>query len=389
MSKIKLFKASPFYSDVFSSIPAEDNYSNISYDSLYKRNMDTLFGWADFWKIHLEDTGKFEVREVISNNMLLQKIWAKEHKVPFSRRSWCEDILEAQLMEFQPDIFFAHDYSNISSIFLKKIKKKIPSIKLVLGWDGLCYKDLKFYESYDVLLTPVKSVSEFYNEAGKKAYFFPFGFETSILEKIEINENKKHILTFSGSLINRNNFHKTRIDLLGELVKRTSINVRAASFPTKKQVLKWHPFLAPKQILRLLSARYTERDNYWHIGKLNLGPVYGKDMYQELYDSRLLLNSHIDVAQNSAANIRLFEATGLGTCLITDYKDNISDFFMPDQEVVTYKSVPECIDKIEYLIDNPHIADKIGKAGQEKTLGKYSLENRIKSFSEILVNLIG
>lgn len=62
---------------------------------------------------------------------------------------------------------------------------------------------------------------------------------------------------------------------------------------------------------------------------------------------------------------------------------------MPDQEVVTYKSVPECIDKIEYLIDNPHIADKIGKAGQEKTLGKYSLENRIKSFSEILVNLIG
>ncbi|MFC7702433.1 hypothetical protein ACFQX9_37905 [Bradyrhizobium sp. GCM10028915] len=49
--------------------------------------------------------------------------------------------------------------------------------------------------------------------------------------------------------------------------------------------------------------------------------VWGVEIYQALRSSRITLNSHIDMASREAGNGRLFEATGVGTFLLTDYKD--------------------------------------------------------------------
>ena len=43
--------------------------------------------------------------------------------------------------------------------------------------------------------------------------------------------------------------------------------------------------------------------------------------------------------------MRLFEATGSGACLVTDWKENLGELFEPDVEVVTYRSVAECVKK--------------------------------------------
>ena len=53
------------------------------------------------------------------------------------------------------------------------------------------------------------------------------------------------------------------------------------------------------------------------------GEVWGADMYQALRRSSITLNSHIDMAGREAGNMRLFEATGVGAFLLTDFKDNL------------------------------------------------------------------
>jgi spore maturation protein CgeB len=63
------------------------------------------------------------------------------------------------------------------------------------------------------------------------------------------------------------------------------------------------------------------------------GEVWGADMYQVLRRSRITLNSHIDLAGREAGNMRLFEATGVGAFLLTDFKDNLDTLFAPDREV--------------------------------------------------------
>src|SRR5205823_6223469 len=58
--------------------------------------------------------------------------------------------------------------------------------------------------------------------------------------------------------------------------------------------------------------------------------VFGIDMYRMLRDSAVSLNTHIDVTGPEAANCRLFEATGAGSCLLTDWKPNLDELFRID-----------------------------------------------------------
>ena len=68
-------------------------------------------------------------------------------------------------------------------------------------------------------------------------------------------------------------------------------------------------------------------------------PVAGIDMYTLLHQSRLTFNKHTDQAGNCVGNMRMFEATGVGTCLLTDTGNNLPDLFEEDREVVTYRTI--------------------------------------------------
>ena len=99
-------------------------------------------------------------------------------------------------------------------------------------------------------------------------------------------------------------------------------------------------------------------------------------MFQLVSKSKICFNIHGEIAKKCAGNIRLFEATGMGTCLVTDWRENMSDLFDIDREVVTYKLIGECIDKVKWLLNNPNEAEKISKAGQARTLKDHTVENR-------------
>jgi len=86
--------------------------------------------------------------------------------------------------------------------------------------------------------------------------------------------------------------------------------------------------------------------------------------------------------------MRIFEATGLGCCLLTDYKSNIHSMFEEDKEVITYKTNKEAISKANQLLQNPNIAKEIGLAGQKKTISKFTTEKQINHLYFHLSNLL-
>ena len=46
-------------------------------------------------------------------------------------------------------------------------------------------------------------------------------------------------------------------------------------------------------------------------------------------------------------------------------------------EIVTFKSVDECLDKAKYLLENETERDKIAAAGQKKTLENFTLQKGV------------
>ena len=98
----------------------------------------------------------------------------------------------------------------------------------------------------------------------------------------------------------------------------------------------------------------------------------------------VVLNVHGEISKNEMANMRVFEATGGGACLLTDAKENIGDFFQEGKEVLVYKDIDDCIKQIKWINDNPEEVKKIGLAGQQRTLNEHTYFDR----SEIIIKAI-
>jgi spore maturation protein CgeB len=107
-------------------------------------------------------------------------------------------------------------------------------------------------------------------------------------------------------------------------------------------------------------------------------------MYQVLKQSRIAINYHLDLSESYANNMRLFEATGVGTLLITDSKTNLHMMFEVGKEIVAYENLEDCIALIKYYSEHSDERDQIAKAGQERTLGEHTYLNRMREVEPIL-----
>ena len=113
------------------------------------------------------------------------------------------------------------------------------------------------------------------------------------------------------------------------------------------------------------------------------------DMYRALARSRITLNRHINVAENNANNMRLYEATGVGAMLLTDRKDNLHELFELGREVVAYSSKEEAGELVRHYLDHPDEAAQIAQAGQARTLREHTYAQRMQELVPILKRHLG
>jgi spore maturation protein CgeB len=224
------------------------------------------------------------------------------------------------------------------------------------------------------------------------------GFDNELLSKIDKKEDPYlDNLIFSGSLITGGSNHNARINLIESLLRE---RIDLALYVTLESNYR----IKAKQLIYMLSnflkklkmQRITERVPIFEYGltpvknysdtllKSNHNPLYGIDMYNLFNNSKIVLNMHIDVAGEYAGNMRMFEVTGVGSCLLTDNKKNIKDLFVAGEEVVVYDSPGDCIDKVKWLLENEHERAKIAGMGQKRTLESHTVEKRCKSIIDII-----
>lgn len=80
----------------------------------------------------------------------------------------------------------------------------------------------------------------------------------------------------------------------------------------------------------------------------------------------------------------LFEATGIGSLLVTDFKSNLNELFEVGKEVVAYENAEDCIEKIRYYLDHESERAAIAASGQQRTLKEHTYFHRMQQLLEIL-----
>jgi spore maturation protein CgeB len=106
-------------------------------------------------------------------------------------------------------------------------------------------------------------------------------------------------------------------------------------------------------------------------------------MYSVLARSRVTLNAHIDRIAH-ADNCRLFEATGVGTLLVTDWKPDLDEILEPGREALAYRTAEECAAFIDHQLTHEDERAAIARAGQTRTLAEHTYGRRMEELLAIL-----
>ena len=344
-----------------------------------------------------------EMVSFYQNMSPLQQSWASENG--FQNLSDNEIALK-QISAYKPDVLW---YTHYDEPLLASILKEVPSIKKVMGWVGSAIPRTQVWKHMDVVLSCAPETATFFCKEGIKGIHVHHAFDTRILQNLSKN-SKNYDLIFIGQLIKAKGFHNKREKMLEEIVHQQNLTVFSPiteQFTIKNRLLskvekvlnttvKTAGKLPPlKKIItanRELNRIYEKDVTSWELSaalyKVVKPAVFGMEMYNVIHQSHAVLNIHADSSPLFASNMRLWETTGVGSCLITDWKQNIDELFITDKEIIVYKSVEECIEKINWLLDNPSHLQAIAKAGQQRCINEHSYEKRAEQLVPIIKGLL-
>ena len=398
-----LLKITSFYKDFLTNYyQSNPQITGKSYDEQYKHLMSQGYGYADYFPRYLERNYSIKASEIVHNAVPLQRAWAGEN----SSRLTGDEILLEQIKSIQPEVLFIQDSINFDAGFLDMIREKVKSVRLFVGHCCAPYTaaNLESFGRYDVMLT---CSEKFLKELGQhqiNCYLFPHALESSLVSEVSSGSTSKNDIIFIGSLLYRNEFHRTRIAYVEEILKSGlpfkmygimeedswhRLKIKQASYLYVKMayMLGLKGFQRSRIMRKIAQLKeMPERNRYSSLIRENLRSdmLFGKQMLDEISRHAIGFNLHAEVAGDFAANVRMFEVAGAGTLLVTDHKKNIGELFEPGSEILTYKCPEECIEKLNWAVEHPVEAAKIAMAGQRRTLRDHTVEKRVDLLYDII-----
>jgi len=253
-------------------------------------------------------------------------------------------VLLAQIEDFKPDVILNQAMQTIDGSLIGAMRR--PG-RFIMGHIGVDPPPGLNTQVYDLGISQIPWVVEHFRSKGLRAEQQPLCFEPSILERLGPAPQKDIDVSFVGGL---SAAHGDRVKFLEDIAREFRLSL-------------WVPSLAGIAASSPLHA-------------CRQGEVYGRDMFEVLRRSKITLNSHINVARGSATNMRLFEATGVGTFLLTDNLSDLPNLFVPGRDVATYDDTADCLGKIRHYLADDAARETIARAGQAQTLTHHTYAQR-------------
>jgi spore maturation protein CgeB len=348
---------------------------NMSDNSLMSLFFKSRFGTSDTYSFYLEENG-WVAKTLIANSHILSKsaslnsidlirkylfkydlsskIFARIFEFKAAFLNEYQNTLLNHICVYKPDVIYFQDLNFLNEVELDSLKKSgifltgqiaspLPSNQILRKFDHI-------YSSLPNLVNEIQDI-------GVSSSFLPIGFDSRIFNEIPPN-SRRHLLSFVGGIS----------------------SIHSSTIPLLQTVIEQHPELR----IYGYGKKLTNSSRLIH--NAHLGEAWGLDMYKIFQNSYLTLNRHSLVSGQYANNMRLFESTGMGSLLLTDNKINISDYFIPNEEILVYDNFQHASDLVKWVKDNPGKARKIAENGLKRTLQDHTYEKVIGNLSKDLKN---
>lgn len=317
------------------------------YEEQWQALMDTHFATADAYSHNLAKAG-VAAHELVVNAEHLQGAWAREHGAELEG----DALVLEQVRWFEPDVVYLQNLNVLDGSTLTALRR---DGRLVVGQIASAAPAADRLRLFDLVLTSFPHYVDRFRALGVGSEFFRIGFDPRILDDLD-DAPPSRDLVFVGAL-NRLR-HRRGNGTFNRAARRVPIEFWGYD------LRGWPPWSRIRRGYR--------------------GEAWGLEMYRLLRDARISLNRHIAEAEGHANNMRLYEATGVGSLLLTDEGSNLADLFKPGSEVVTYADVDDLVEKARHYLAHEDERRTIAAAGQSRTLRDHTYELRMRELAEIL-----
>lgn len=399
----RFVKITSYYRDFLKSYyKSNPEIINKTYKEQLEHLMSQAYAWSNYYSVHLNKMG-YEAHEIVCNAESLQNTWVKEN----NSVSKDLDIVFDQLKKLKPEVLFLQDSFKFNGEWIIELRKKIPSIKLTIGFCCTNFNDLYLeqFKAFDFVIVCSPHFEKSFKDFGLNVYTIMHAFDASIIDRIKANNKYPETdFIFLGSFIPGPDGHDLRQQVVEHLLK-SQINIELYSHILTIKPLdlffRQNAYLAANVLKNMRLSKIAETlpgiKKAYYLSRMPQNPknislikkhskpsIYGIEMFKALFHSKIGFNYHGYAAGDYAANVRLFEVPGVGSCLITDWKKNLNEIFEVDKEIVAFNSAEECVEKVKWLINHPEDRRAIAEAGQRRVLTDHTFELRAKQLDEII-----
>jgi hypothetical protein len=319
-----------------------------------------------------------QAEEIICDLEILQRTWAWERGIEVDDKNWRTQLVLEQIAESKPEVVLLQNFDVLPYQARQDLKARFPFVELLVIHQeaiALSPKVIRDLATADVLLVSSLPLHRGCRDVGLAPHLVRGCFDPGVLSQLPAPSQVAELPLFDFTFVGASGFapgHRRRHQGLVELMQRTPLELWLTEEPQGLKRRRSKGSAAGRQRLSELDPSRVH------------APVFGLEYYKVLQRSCITFNCHRDASHADVDNQRLFQATGVGTCLITDRGASLPGLFKDGTEIVTYDCMDDCVEKVEYLLEHEDERRRIATAGRMRTLAEHSSRKRFAEIDEII-----
>lgn len=273
--------------------------------------------------------------------------------------------------QIKPDLILVLDGMELPLHQVDQIRKRGFRIAVWMT-DDPYYTDTtaKMAAHFDDIFTLEINCIDFYHKMGcSSVHYLPFGAYQSHYFPLSVPSSVRREVNFTGSA------YWSRVYFMNPIMPQLM------SYNTGINGLWWDRI-----------------ENYsLYANKIEVNTWHGPEETNQVYNgTKVVLNmhrSHMDDTFNQNKNLRIpagspnprcFEICAASSFQLTDARDDMARFYKAGEEIETYATPQELIEKVEYYLTHEKERQEIALRGLERTLREHTYAHRIQQMLSIL-----
>ncbi len=281
-----------------------------------------------------------------------------------------DELQTEDLLNFKPDAILGYDYSFLmDDAATKSVEESCcknivcyfadePKGRFALGDKNHLYETLKKYNP-KIFIWDRNFLEDF---------------ENSVYLPLAVNP-EKYLCDFSG--------YKYDISFVGRPLTGVRQKILAQMVKVFKNKLSLFCYEKHfhQSIFEMKEQNLLDDEDLDIYSKCWKGFIEKEEELAKIYSSSKV-NLNINLQGGESINYRTFEVLASGGFLLTDERESLKEFFSVEKNLETYKNISDLIDKTDFYLKNPNIAQKIALFGKIQVLKNHTFEKRAKIILE-------